>query len=298
MTTVRRVTFSHDSDSLMKPHPTIRVTFNINLAPSSLMVESKVEHVAAPQRKPLRRLFGSLADLCAALDDPECRDCDTCDRTYDAEHNWHHTPSNPEKEWMCETCHNDEMLAEMTEKLSLDEEKSPDTEENIECPNCWCETTQSELDSDDGCSECGLGTNTDERGLGIGCDFCERCYSDECDWWNGNHVLAEYDIPHDWLSVCPECQNDTDLLERLDADAEEYAAEYFRERHTKKFNPVLDQVLESQGWILPSACGFPKRKIAKIQRESEKVKQLNAKWQKLYGEPQSSDDADLFMLTY
>ena len=298
MTTPRRVTFSHDSDSLMKPLPTVRVTFNINLSPDALMVESKVEHVAAPERKPLRRLFGSLADLCAALDNPECRDCDTCRRTYDAEHNWHHSPANPEKEWMCDTCHNDEILSGMSDiPRAGEEEKVPETEEKVECPNCWCDTTQRELDGD-GCSECLLGTNTDERGLGIGCDFCERCYSDDCDWWNGNHVLAEYDIPHDWLAVCPECQKDTDLLERLDADAEEYAAYYFGRNHTKKFNPVLDQILESHGWILPSACGFPKSKIAEIQRESEKVKRLNEKWQRLYGEPQSSEEANLFLLAY
>ena len=290
----RCVTFSHDSDSLMKPLPTIRVTFNINLSPAMLMVVSKVEHVSPPEKKPLRRLFGSLANLCATLDNPECRSCDTCDRTFDAEHNWHHSPTTPEKEWMCETCHNDEMLAEMVGKPSLEEEKTP---EKVECPNCWCDTTQSELDGD-GCSECGLGTDTDERGLGIGCDFCERCYSDDCDWWNGNHVLAEYDIPHDWLSVCPECQMNDDLLQRLDADAEEYAVEYFRRTHTEKFNPVLDQILESHGWILPSACGFPKSRIDEIQRESERVKRLNAKWQRLYGEPQSSEEANLFLQEY
>ena len=167
--------------------------------------------------------------------------------------------------------------------LSLEEEKVPETEETLECPNCWCETTQSELDSDDGCSECGLGTDADENGLGIGCEFCERCYSDECDWDNGNRVLQESDIPHDWLFVCPECQTDDDLMERLDEEAEKYAIEYFQRNHPKKYNPVLDQILESHGSILPSACGFPKSRIDEhFRRESEKRRIWNGSGENLF----------------
>ena len=65
----RRVRFSHDSDSLMNPLPTVRVVFNIHLSPADLMVDSEVEFVKAPMRRPMRRLFGSLADLCASLDE-------------------------------------------------------------------------------------------------------------------------------------------------------------------------------------------------------------------------------------
>ena len=116
----RRVTFTHDSDSLMKPHPTVRVTFNIHLEPNRLMAESTVENVSAPERKPLRRLFGSLADLFATMDNPECRQCDECDCTYDSDHNWQHNPKYPDKEWICENC--------STEK----------EDGTIECDICHC----------------------------------------------------------------------------------------------------------------------------------------------------------------
>ena len=120
----RRVTFTHDSDSLMKPHPTVRVTFNIHIEPNRLMVESTVENVSAPERKPLRRLFGSLADFCAALENPECRQCDECDCTYDSEHNWQHNPQYPDKEWICENC--------------TEEEGEEEEEGTIECDICHC----------------------------------------------------------------------------------------------------------------------------------------------------------------
>lgn len=249
-----RVTFAHDLESLQDPLPTVRVVFNIHLSPAALMTDSEIEQVPKPQRKPLRRLFGSLASLCEMLDseefNPGCRQCDDCDRTFAGDHDWHHTPESKDHEWVCDRCHSDteeksavEELAEKTSGISLDypEEKVP---ENVECPNCWCETTQRELDSD-GCFECGLGTDTDEQGLGIACDFCERSYSDECDWLNGNRILVEHDISHDYLWVCPHCQKDEDFLERLDAEAEKYAEEYFRDRHPKKFNHVLDQILVS-----------------------------------------------------
>jgi len=250
-----RVTFAHDLESLQDPLPTMRVVFNIHLSPSALMTDSEIEKPPKPQRKPLRRLFGSLVDFCASMENPECRQCDNCDCTYDSEHNWKHTPQHADIEWICENCTDCEQ-----------EEKVP---ENVECPNCWCETTQRELDSD-GCFECGLGTDTDDQGLGIACDFCERSYSDECDWVNGNRILVEHDISHDYLWVCPHCQKDEDFLERLDAEAEKYAEEYFRERHPKKFNHVLDQILESQGMILSSACGMPLSTVLKIQLQSLK----------------------------
>ena len=285
----RRVTFAHDLETLQDPLPTVRVVFNIHLSPADLMTDSEIEQVPKPQRKPLRRLFGNLASLCDMLDseefNPGCRQCDDCDRTFAGDHDWHHTPESKDHEWVCDTCYSDteekSAVDELTEKmadlsLSDSEEKVPETEETIECPNCWCDTTQSELDSEDGCSECGLGTNTDEKGMGIGCDFCERCYSDECDWSNGNRVLAEYDIPHDWLSVCPECQTDDDLMERLDTEAEEYAVEYFRRHHPKKYNKVLDGVLECMG--LPGIRHRVVKKNANVEIPD--------------------DDSDLFLLAY
>ena len=278
-----RVSFSHDSDSLMKPHPTMRVYFDITLEPSALMTSSHCEVVEPPQKRPPRKLFGSLSEMVASLNDPECRDCDCCDRTYDTEHNWHHNPSTPEKEWQCETCYNDELLADMMEDLSItentrecefcharskkdhyaveynfddasfDELNTPEivcescfTENVITCPNCYNKTSVQSLQTE-GCEHCGLGVASSETGLGIACEFCDRSYSDECDWENGNRVLAEYDIPHDWLSVCPECQTDDDLLKRLDEEAEEYALYYFKKKHPKKFNLVLDQVLNCMG---------------------------------------------------
>lgn len=117
----RRVTFTHDSDSLMKPHPTVRVTFNIHLEPNQLMVDSTVENVSAPERKPLRRLFGSLADLFDSMTNPECRQCDDCDCTYDSDHNWQHNPQYPDNEWVCENCSEEE-----------------EEEGTIECDICRC----------------------------------------------------------------------------------------------------------------------------------------------------------------
>jgi hypothetical protein len=76
-THTKRVSFSHDHDNLLKPHPTICVTFDITLSPSELILKGHVFTNSVPVRKPLRRrLFGSLVDLCATLDNATLtRDC-------------------------------------------------------------------------------------------------------------------------------------------------------------------------------------------------------------------------------
>lgn len=76
-THTKRVSFSHDHDNLLKPHPTICVTFDITLSPSELIIKGHVFTHSVPVRKPLRRrLFGSLDNLCATLDNATLtRDC-------------------------------------------------------------------------------------------------------------------------------------------------------------------------------------------------------------------------------
>ena len=250
----RRVRFSHDSESLMNPLPTVRVVFNIHLSPADLMVDSEVEFVKAPMRRPMRRLFGSLADLCASLDeDVKARPCDGCKRHYGEEHNWTEK-ENPEKpdepEYFCESCEE-----ESADESASSEEKEP--EKLVECENCWCTTTQEDLESEDGCHECGLGPNSTYDGEGIGCDFCDRSYSDECDWRNAydkliwDYGLEDHPAADEWTMMCPACQENEDLVASCEEECDNMAEEYFQEKarreHPLKFNPVLDGILESQG---------------------------------------------------
>jgi len=106
----RRVTFSHDHDDLLKPHPTVCVTFNKLLSPSELIEKGNIENIPVPIRKPVRRrLFGSLADLCAALDsddaNPLTQECDFCSRTYESDCQKDENPRP--KYWTCQSCYDE-----------------------------------------------------------------------------------------------------------------------------------------------------------------------------------------------
>merc|ERR1712127_656466 len=104
------------------------------------MTDSEIEHVPKPQRKPLRRLFGSLADFCTSMENPECSQCDNGDCTYDSEYNWKHTPQHADIE-CCENCSGceeafmDELVEKMTNlSISEPEEKVPEPEEKVPEP--------------------------------------------------------------------------------------------------------------------------------------------------------------------